>query len=370
MRAIPLIGRQAERKRILGAFENRGSLLITGARGLGKTRLIESSLEIANPERPFVYISFTPKLRDLLGSLGGKLWAEQDLRTQTSIHLKGLLWRAFEEHPCTIVIDGIERASPPVYRFLQRIYFTRGAGIIASARSRETLGSLDRLFWDPREILELKPLKHAESRRLFDLAMEENPAGGIDLEEVRDRILDAAAGVPGAILTMCRMASEPRYRAGSRVKINLMRIDLAARSNGANDRLESAPRIAAEVSARYGIAAVRPLLASCEQLVRSNEIAVAVLGRFKGGKSSFLRSFSGPRPAPGRGDSRYNGRYRHWIWSGCAGGGALSRRPHRRDCVVFGSALRFRKRESRKREAGRSCRARNCRNWSASGGCD
>jgi GTP-binding protein EngB required for normal cell division len=51
--------------------------------------------------------------------------------------------------------------------------------------------------------------------------------------------------------------------------------------------------LAAEVAARYQISALSGLLASARASVEQDEICVAVLGRFKAGKSSFLNHFLG-----------------------------------------------------------------------------
>jgi GTP-binding protein EngB required for normal cell division len=60
------------------------------------------------------------------------------------------------------------------------------------------------------------------------------------------------------------------------------------------NRLEPAAlRLAADVAARYEIAALSGLLASARAAAGQDEIGVAVLGRFKAGKSSFLNHFMG-----------------------------------------------------------------------------
>lgn len=46
--------------------------------------------------------------------------------------------------------------------------------------------------------------------------------------------------------------------------------------------------IVSEIAGRYGISSLAPLLASCRVAAAQEEISVAVLGRFKAGKSSFL----------------------------------------------------------------------------------
>jgi GTP-binding protein EngB required for normal cell division len=57
--------------------------------------------------------------------------------------------------------------------------------------------------------------------------------------------------------------------------------------------LQPALDLAAELTARYQIAALSGLLASARASVLQDEISVAVLGRFKAGKSSFLNHFTG-----------------------------------------------------------------------------
>jgi GTP-binding protein EngB required for normal cell division len=57
--------------------------------------------------------------------------------------------------------------------------------------------------------------------------------------------------------------------------------------------LQPALDLAAELAARYEISALSGLLASARASVAQDEISVAVLGRFKAGKSSFLNHFTG-----------------------------------------------------------------------------
>ena len=61
----------------------------------------------------------------------------------------------------------------------------------------------------------------------------------------------------------------------------------------ANSPLQPALELAADVAARYEISALSGLLASARASVGQDEISVAVLGRFKAGKSSFLNHFIG-----------------------------------------------------------------------------
>jgi GTPase Era involved in 16S rRNA processing len=58
-------------------------------------------------------------------------------------------------------------------------------------------------------------------------------------------------------------------------------------------KTQVAIEIVAELTERYQISAIRPLLETCLAAVRRSDLLVAVLGRFKAGKSSFLNHFIG-----------------------------------------------------------------------------
>jgi GTP-binding protein EngB required for normal cell division len=62
----------------------------------------------------------------------------------------------------------------------------------------------------------------------------------------------------------------------------------------ANDPpLTTALTLATDVAARHRISSLDPLLASCRTVLAQEEIAVAILGRFKAGKSSFINDLTG-----------------------------------------------------------------------------
>jgi GTP-binding protein EngB required for normal cell division len=66
----------------------------------------------------------------------------------------------------------------------------------------------------------------------------------------------------------------------------------------AQSPLQPSLDLAAELAARYEISALSGLLASTQAAVVQDEISVAVLGRFKAGKSSFLNHFIGRSVLP------------------------------------------------------------------------
>lgn len=69
--------------------------------------------------------------------------------------------------------------------------------------------------------------------------------------------------------------------------------DVMAFDDSSGRPLQGAVDSVAEIAARYGISSLAGLLAVARAALNEDEIAVAVLGRFKAGKSSFLNDFIG-----------------------------------------------------------------------------
>jgi len=240
---LPLIGLTNERRRLAEALRKRESLLMLGPRGCGKTKIIQSVISNFPSRSEVIYVEYSSTLHELLITLTRALLksGHQDLRRragagpdleawlshQTSVHLKGILGNALEADPRTIILDGVGGSSHPIYRFIQQLYFTRGMAVFAAAHDTFALGPLGRLFWDPRRALQFRPLSECDAQQLFEVAA--NRAGlrsrEVNLEEFREKVLDAAGGNPGQIVEMCRLAANPQYVTGRYIKFAPLRID-------------------------------------------------------------------------------------------------------------------------------------------------
>ena len=132
---------------------------------------------------------------------------------------------ALKHEPRAIFLEDVTDADPRMYRFLQAIYHSKGNCLIVTARSRESLGYLRRLLWDPREEIRLRPLKRAEAAGLFEAAVAAYKLDSLELDGFRSQVLRSARGNPGQIVAMCRLAAQPQYRLGRRVKFLPLRMD-------------------------------------------------------------------------------------------------------------------------------------------------
>ena len=64
-------------------------------------------------------------------------------------------------------------------------------------------------------------------------------------------------------------------------------------ATSAGPQLQRALDLASEIAGRYGLSSTDALLASCRSALAQDEITIAIVGRFKAGKSSFLNHFLG-----------------------------------------------------------------------------
>jgi len=227
---IALAGRRREVELLAEAFRARASRLITGAAGIGKTRLVEETL--TGSGEPFVFIKRPARLHDLLVTLAEQLECRSprfpQLCDATSLHLKPLVLNMLRASPRCVILDEVETIEPRMYRFLQELYYIPGACLVVTARSRTHIGHLAKLMWDPREEMLLEPLANPESRRLFADACRFFGLEWLNLEDFRVRAIRAARGNPGQIVGMCRLAAQPEYHSGKHIKFAPLRIDLLA----------------------------------------------------------------------------------------------------------------------------------------------
>jgi hypothetical protein len=225
--SVPFFGRRDDVRRLTASLRARKSCLVPGPKGMGKTRLIQESLAIAL--QPSVFLERPVVLHQLLAGLAERMLCPAgcfgSVLNATSLFLKHSVLNLLRKQPRCLVLEDVAGADPRMYRFLQQVYYSPAVCLIVTATSREGLGHLRKLLWDPREEITLRPLTRTAALDLFDLASRTYHLESLDLDEFRRRVLTAAQGNPGQILAMCRMASRPEYQHGRHIKFLPLRID-------------------------------------------------------------------------------------------------------------------------------------------------
>ncbi len=226
---LPLVGRRRE-LRFLESLLSRGSrALVTGPRGIGKTRLIGEAAAACGLQP--VRLQGPRTLHELLELLLPRITdapcPPAGLRSLPSQALQARALAALGARPRWLWIDDPHPADPRLYRFLQRVLWIDGCGLAVSACGREQLGHLERLLWDPREQLALQPLGRAASEALLEHAIRAFAPGAIGpLENFRRQALAAAAGNPGRLVTLCRLAAQPQYWHGAHLLFTPLWMDM------------------------------------------------------------------------------------------------------------------------------------------------
>jgi hypothetical protein len=167
-------------------------------------------------ERPEVLHELLAGLAERLSCPAGRL---------TSVSLKARVLNTLRTTPRCLILENLTGADPRMYRFLQHVYYLPGICLIVTAASRDCLGYVRKLLWNPREEIALKPLTRGDALSLFDVAATRHRLESFDLDAFRCKVLRAARGNPGQILTMCRMANRPEYQAGHRILFLPLRMD-------------------------------------------------------------------------------------------------------------------------------------------------
>ncbi|MGC8884415.1 MAG: AAA family ATPase [Bryobacteraceae bacterium] len=212
--ALPLLGRRKELHALAALFRQGDRALVLGPRGMGKTRLVAEAAQAAGVE-PLVLSSPGP-LRELawqlLQQMSGARPPAPSPRRLTSQLLQSRVLRALEARPRWIWIDNPTPAGARVARFFERVLWIDGCGLVVSAEDRTHLGRLASLLWDPRTHIMLRPLARADSEALLDEAIRAFSLEALgSLAVFRAQALEAAAGSPGRIVTLCRLAAQPQY---------------------------------------------------------------------------------------------------------------------------------------------------------------
>jgi hypothetical protein len=251
-----LIGRESEARQLREAVRKRQSRLIWGGADSGKTFLITSVLaELSEHERRKCICWTGPATRrELVEQLIRGLYVAGDpfvrnkvqadrfgeatlirwIAEQSALRLRGILFTAAERGEYRIFVDHLSPISQTVAELLKEIVNRTNTPVYLVGRgySQAEIGYAWSLYWTNEYRIPVRPLSEAAARELLDLCIERFALSSLDLDGFRDELLGLSGHLPGAIVKMCKLAAEPRYHYGDRVKLKLIHVDYLMQGTG------------------------------------------------------------------------------------------------------------------------------------------
>lgn len=244
-----LIGREAEIRLLRRAIRDRQSRLIWGPADSGKTSLIQNVL-VGLPEaerRSCVCSVGATSRRGLVEHLiqglylagdplvQRKVHADHDtqetlikwISRQTLLRIRGILFTAAAQGSYRFFVDDLPLASRSMAQLLKEILYRTHTPLYLTGRgyTQSEIGYAWSLYWTDEYRIRLGPLPEVCARELLEICIQKFRLSSLDLEGFREEVLHLSAHLPGSIVKMCELASEPRYHYGDQVKVRLVHLD-------------------------------------------------------------------------------------------------------------------------------------------------
>jgi hypothetical protein len=233
-----IFGREQELLELRGRLGKRKPLLIHGPEGVGKTLLVKSLL----PEMSeFVYCPESATIQSVFRTVMEILWERGDervrhscgrtglsaVRSKSATNVKGVVMDAFHDGNYCLALDHLRR---PAYSFaagVREILHWGGTSVIAIARSAhmEDVGFLQGLYPDKTDRYEIRNFDRDMATKFAMEVSQQLRVNAENFAEFLDRVLEYSHGNPGAMVSMLKMATYPKYRLNDHIKIAPLYID-------------------------------------------------------------------------------------------------------------------------------------------------
>jgi len=253
-----IIDRKTESRRLHQAICKRESLLICGPAGVGKTALLSKVLAELPEDVSCSAISVNglvglqPFLQALLHNLhevgdrmlrkqlraegvrgeGFKSW----LKSQRTSRLKGAVYRSMQMASYWVFLDHVPPLPLAVAKVVRELVWMLNTPVYLVARGSgpKEIGYAVNIFGNERERLILGPLPESAARELLESCIRRFGLARLNLDGFRKAVLSMSGYNPGVLVKMCKLATEPRYHYGARIKTGLIHIDYLMSLNGLN----------------------------------------------------------------------------------------------------------------------------------------
>lgn len=229
---LAAVNRADEMARLQAQAQRRKSMLIFGPEAVGKTRLLENFVKT----QPFVlYVSRVQTPRDLVLGLVEQLQNlnKRDLRLPanpkalSTSSLKGMIQRALDQGPFSLVLDHLSGPSRVVTGMIKELNYYGRTPVIFAARTphMEDIGTLQPMCADRSERIELKNFASSIALEFAQREAERATLWASNLEHALHSLVEWSEGNPGSILYMIKMAQLPKYRMGDQIKAHVLYLD-------------------------------------------------------------------------------------------------------------------------------------------------
>jgi hypothetical protein len=167
-----------------------------------------------------------------VGSGGFKRW----LKNQPTSRLKGAVYRSLQSAAYWVFLDHVPPITLAVAKVVRELAWMRNTPVFLVARGcgPEEIGHAANIYWSERHRMILEPLHTPAARELLELCIQRFGLARLDLDNFREAVLSMSGHKPGALVTMCKLAAEPRYHYDSRIKTRMIYIDYLMSLNGRN----------------------------------------------------------------------------------------------------------------------------------------
>lgn len=240
-----VFGRERELEELRRRLSTGESFVLHGPSGAGKTFLLHQVLRTL-PDA--LYCPDSPAAQSVFQSLATGLVRAKNRRARHSLHngrviktkstiaLRGVVLEALRDGDYWVVLDHLRAPAAALSADIRDIMFYGGTRVLAVARSAhmEDLGFLAPMFVLRSDRVALPNFGRSEARRFAEANVLRTGLKASNLSDFLDRIVEMSHGSPGAILTMIKMASLPRYRIQGHIKISPLYIDARLAWHAAN----------------------------------------------------------------------------------------------------------------------------------------
>ncbi len=232
-----VFGRDQELEQLRGRLAARGSFLLHGPAGVGKTLLLQQVFPeftgvLYSPQNPTpqsLYRNLTESLLVLEHPVLTKscLRGKESLQEKTAVSVKGLIRDALHDSKYLVIVDHLVRPSQALAAAIRELMLNWSVPVVAVSRSAhmEDVGFVLRLFPDRAERFALRNFDPEITRRFAAGYAEREGLTAANLGQFLDRVVEYSDGNPGAVLQMIRMAKAPKYSHQNQIKIAPLYID-------------------------------------------------------------------------------------------------------------------------------------------------